>query len=81
MRLRENNLSMKGNETSGTSLPQIFIIATATTPDHHPLNRCYRASEDNTDASVTETYHPNIRFVSGGVGVPTTPASRYLRSG
>ena len=54
-------------------------LATDTRPP--PPNRYYRASEDNTDASVTETFHPHIRFVSGGVGVPTTPASRYLRSG
>ena len=38
-----------------------------------------RAFVDNTDASGTGTYHVKSRFVSGGVRVHTTPASRYLR--
>ena len=54
---------MTGNETAGTSLPQIFIIATATTPDPHPLNRC-SALYKIQDASATRTHHPKIRFMA-----------------
>ena len=58
----------------------ILILATATAPDHRPLNRCYRAFVDNTDASATGTYHRNIRFVSAQRGKKTrSAASRYRR--
>ena len=42
--------------------------------------RCYRAFVDNTDASVTGTYHRNIRFMSAQRGKKTrSAASRYRR--
>ena len=56
-------LSMTGNDTPSTSLPQIFIIATATTPDLPPLNRCF-ALYKIQDASATRTHHPKIRFMA-----------------